>query len=95
MYSATPARATIERPGSMKRRGCGHAETLAGGEEWRHDHLGVVVGRRRELIADVADGEAATGAELVHLESELVPHIRCELQHNLDGLRVRVELEDR
>ena len=67
VYSATPARATSDRPGSTNSRGGGEAVLLAAPQERRHDRLGVRLDGRRGLLAHVLRREAAAGAVLAQL----------------------------
>ena len=47
------------------------------------------------MLRRVRHCEPAARTELSHFESVLLPHLRSELKHGVDGLRVRLQLEHR
>ncbi len=95
VYSATPARATSDRPGSTNR--CGSAQPVLGAAplERRHDLLGVRLDRRRGLLAHVLGREAAAGAVLAEMQAVLAHHVGSEREHDAVRLVVRRQVEQR
>ena len=55
--------------------------------------LDEMAGRRRVVVARVGNAEPTTRAELARLESELVPQLDQEVEHDLHRLLVRAEGE--